>query len=102
MKCLGSLPTGTTIDLHVALKLHRENALIDAFYEVSNPRCLPRPLWRAKERRRHDGLHVCVQNARERVADRAENSLSFVSAYRKCWHDAARRSLALDTELLTS
>ncbi|KAF8258401.1 peptidase S8/S53 domain-containing protein [Lactarius quietus] len=28
----------TTIDLHLALKSHRENALIDSLYEVSNPR----------------------------------------------------------------
>ena len=30
-------PTGTTIDLYVALKPHRENSLIDALYEVSTP-----------------------------------------------------------------
>ncbi|KAF8259707.1 peptidase S8/S53 domain-containing protein [Lactarius quietus] len=28
----------TTIDLHLALKSHREHALIDSLYEVSNPR----------------------------------------------------------------
>ncbi len=31
-------PAGTTINLYLALKSHRENALIDALYEVSNPR----------------------------------------------------------------
>ena len=34
----GIPPAGTTIDLRVALKPHRENALIDALYEVSDPR----------------------------------------------------------------
>ncbi|KAI9463951.1 subtilisin-like protein [Lactarius psammicola] len=31
-------PAGTTIDLHLALRSYRENALIDALYEISNPR----------------------------------------------------------------
>ncbi len=34
---LGCPPTGTTIDLYVALKPHRENALVDVLYEVSDP-----------------------------------------------------------------
>jgi tripeptidyl-peptidase-1 len=34
---LGHLPNGTTIDLHIALKPQRENALIDALHEVSQP-----------------------------------------------------------------
>ncbi|KAF8264373.1 subtilisin-like protein [Lactarius quietus] len=34
---LGLPPAGTTIDLHIALKAHRENALIEALYEVSDP-----------------------------------------------------------------
>ncbi|KAF8267626.1 subtilisin-like protein [Lactarius quietus] len=34
---LGHPPAGTTIDLHVALMPHNENALIDALYEVSDP-----------------------------------------------------------------
>jgi hypothetical protein len=34
---LGPPPTNTTIDLYVALKPQRANALIDALYEVSNP-----------------------------------------------------------------
>lgn len=37
-ECQGHPPIGTTIDLRVALKPHRENALIDALYEVSDPR----------------------------------------------------------------
>ncbi|KAF8268764.1 subtilisin-like protein [Lactarius quietus] len=35
---LGPPPSGTAIDLYIALKPHRESALIDALYEVSNPR----------------------------------------------------------------
>ncbi|KAH8993828.1 subtilisin-like protein [Lactarius hatsudake] len=34
---LGHPPTGTTIDLHIALKAKNENALIDALYQVSSP-----------------------------------------------------------------
>ncbi|KAH9022820.1 subtilisin-like protein [Lactarius pseudohatsudake] len=34
---LGNPLNGTTIDLYVALKAHRENALIDTLYQVSNP-----------------------------------------------------------------
>ncbi|KAH9073470.1 subtilisin-like protein [Lactarius deliciosus] len=37
-EALGYPPAGTTIDLHVALKPHHENALVDALYEVSDPR----------------------------------------------------------------
>ena len=33
----GQPPVGTTIDLRIALKPHRENALTDALYEVSDP-----------------------------------------------------------------
>jgi hypothetical protein len=36
-ECQGHPPAGTTIDLRVALKPHRKNALIDALYEVSDP-----------------------------------------------------------------
>ncbi|KAH9031563.1 hypothetical protein EDB84DRAFT_1492372 [Lactarius hengduanensis] len=35
---VGPPPSGTTIDLHIALNAHRENALTDALYEVSDPR----------------------------------------------------------------
>ncbi|KAI9454384.1 subtilisin-like protein [Lactarius psammicola] len=34
---LGTPPADTVIDLHIALKPHRENALIDVLNEVSNP-----------------------------------------------------------------
>ncbi|KAH9046089.1 subtilisin-like protein [Lactarius hengduanensis] len=34
---LGRPPSGTTIDLYIALKPQRENALVDALYEVSEP-----------------------------------------------------------------
>ncbi|KAF8267520.1 subtilisin-like protein [Lactarius quietus] len=35
---LGPPPVGTTIDLHIFLKPHNENALVDALYEVSTPK----------------------------------------------------------------
>ncbi|KAH8982183.1 subtilisin-like protein [Lactarius hatsudake] len=35
---LGHPSAGTTIDLHFALKPHHENAVIDALYEVSDPK----------------------------------------------------------------
>ncbi|KAH8983470.1 subtilisin-like protein [Lactarius akahatsu] len=34
---LGPPPTGTAIDLYIALKPHSENALIEALYQVSDP-----------------------------------------------------------------
>ncbi len=34
---IGHPPANTTIDLHIALKPHRESALIDALYAVSDP-----------------------------------------------------------------
>ncbi|KAH9043043.1 Pro-kumamolisin, activation domain-containing protein [Lactarius pseudohatsudake] len=37
-EALGHPPAGTTIDLHLALKPHHENALVDALYNVSDPR----------------------------------------------------------------
>ena len=36
-ECQGHPPAGTTIDLRIALRPHRENALVDALYEVSDP-----------------------------------------------------------------
>ncbi|KAH8978989.1 subtilisin-like protein [Lactarius hatsudake] len=35
---IGKPPVGTTIDLSIALKPHREHALADAIHEVSNPK----------------------------------------------------------------
>ncbi|KAF8266009.1 subtilisin-like protein [Lactarius quietus] len=35
---IGHPPAGTSINLYIALKPHRENALIDALYDVSQPR----------------------------------------------------------------
>ncbi|KAH9033610.1 subtilisin-like protein [Lactarius pseudohatsudake] len=37
-EALGHPPAGTTIDLHLALKPHHENALVDALYNVSDPK----------------------------------------------------------------
>ena len=45
----GHPPAGATIDLHVALKSHHENALIDSLYEISDPKhpkCVSVPLYR--------------------------------------------------------
>ena len=50
---LGHPPSGTTIDLYVALKPHHENALIDALYEVSSP-THPRHVLH------HSFAHVCT------------------------------------------
>ncbi len=36
-ECQGYPPVGTTVDLRIALKPHRESALIDALHEVSDP-----------------------------------------------------------------
>ncbi|KAH9956387.1 hypothetical protein BGW80DRAFT_1466427 [Lactifluus volemus] len=36
--CLGHPPAGTTIDLRIALKSHQEDALVNALYEVSDPK----------------------------------------------------------------
>jgi hypothetical protein len=36
-ECQGHPALGTTMDLRIALKPHRENALIDVLHEVSNP-----------------------------------------------------------------
>jgi tripeptidyl-peptidase I len=36
--CLGHPPAGTTIDLRIALKPHHEDALVNALYEVSDPK----------------------------------------------------------------
>ena len=56
-------PVGTTVNLHIALKPHREDALINALYEASHPKhpkCVPEPLYS----RAH--IHTCIwfqQNA---------------------------------------
>ncbi|KAH9062372.1 subtilisin-like protein [Lactarius vividus] len=36
-EALGRPPSGTTIDLHIALRPQRENAVVDALHEVSQP-----------------------------------------------------------------
>jgi tripeptidyl-peptidase I len=41
---LGPPPVGTTINLHIFLKSHHEDVLIDTLYQVSNPehpKCVP-------------------------------------------------------------
>jgi hypothetical protein len=51
---LGHPPADTTIDLHIALIPQYENALIDALYEVSDPRSPKYVLSNTPPR--HDGL----------------------------------------------
>ena len=49
----GHPQASATIDLRVALKPHRENALIDALYEVSDPKqpkCVSSPLFHMRSR----------------------------------------------------
>ncbi len=53
---LGGPPSGTTIDLYVALKPHRQNALIDALYEVSSPEHPKHVLHHSSARAR---THMC-------------------------------------------
>ncbi|KAH9164895.1 subtilisin-like protein [Lactarius sanguifluus] len=57
---LGRPPSGTTIDLYIALKPHRENALINALYEVSEP---GHPRYRA---------HLTKEQVADLVAPRPE------------------------------
>ncbi|KAH9005248.1 subtilisin-like protein [Lactarius hatsudake] len=56
----GRPPSGTTIDLYIALKPHRENALINALYEVSEP---AHPRYRA---------HLTKEQVADLVAPRPE------------------------------
>ncbi|KAH9077413.1 hypothetical protein EDB83DRAFT_2311905 [Lactarius deliciosus] len=60
-----SPPAGTTIDLHVALKPHDENALIDALYEgrmtpLFSVRSVMHPPWRC--------THKCEPSCRRRTS----------------------------------
>ncbi len=67
---IGHPPAGTTIDLHIALEPHRENALIDALYAVSDP-SLPRHVllsfFRSRQYSRvpysvSDTVHTCPRS----------------------------------------
>ncbi|KAH9023119.1 subtilisin-like protein [Lactarius hengduanensis] len=65
---LGRPPSGTTIDLYIALKHNRENALIDALYEVSEP---GHPRYRA---------HLTKEQVADLVAPRPE-TLELVNSW---------------------
>ncbi|KAH9023117.1 subtilisin-like protein [Lactarius hengduanensis] len=65
---LGRPPSGTTIDLYIALKPNRENALIDALYEVSEP---GHPRYRA---------HLTKEQVADLVAPRPE-TLELVNSW---------------------
>ncbi|KAF8258635.1 subtilisin-like protein [Lactarius quietus] len=65
---LGLPPSGTTIDLYVALKPEHENALIDALYEVSSPK---HPKY---------GKHLSKEQVAELVAPH-QNTLEIVNSW---------------------
>ncbi|KAI9454052.1 subtilisin-like protein [Lactarius psammicola] len=65
---LGHPPSDTTINLYVALKPHRENALVDALYDVSSPRS---PKYRA---------HLSKEQVAELVAPHP-NTLELVNSW---------------------
>ncbi|KAH9056900.1 subtilisin-like protein [Lactarius vividus] len=65
---LGRPPSGTTIDLYIALKPQRESALIDALYEVSEP---GHPRY---------GVHLTKEQVADLVAPRPE-TLELVNSW---------------------
>ncbi|KAH9005635.1 subtilisin-like protein [Lactarius hatsudake] len=67
---LGHPPSGTTIDLYIALKPQRENALVDALHEVSEP---GHPRYRA---------YLTKEQVAELVAPRPE-TLQLVNSWLK-------------------
>ncbi|KAH8985682.1 subtilisin-like protein [Lactarius akahatsu] len=69
---LGHPPPGTTIDLYIALKSHRENALRDTLYQVSEP-SHPRP-------RRRYGAHLTNEQLAELIAPHPE-TLELVNSW---------------------
>src|SRR6266702_116916 len=86
---LGCPPAGTTIDLYIALKPYREIALIDALYEVSEPRhpkhvllATPPlvPLLTCAAVRFRYGAHLTKEQVAELVAPRPD-TLELVSSW---------------------
>ncbi|KAH8982286.1 subtilisin-like protein [Lactarius akahatsu] len=69
---LGHPSAGTTIDLHFALKPDHENALIDALYEVSDPKI---PLLRCRY-----GAHLSKEQVAQLVAPHTE-SLELINSW---------------------
>ena len=74
---LGRPPDAATIDLHIALKAHRESALVDALQEVSEPRhpkyiLFAAPLFKAYSRvsllRFRYGAHLTKEQVAQLVA----------------------------------
>ncbi|KAH8980540.1 subtilisin-like protein [Lactarius akahatsu] len=66
-EALGHPPNGTTIDLHVALKPHCENALVDALYNVSDPRSPKHVLSNISPRTTY-GAHLSKEQVAQLVA----------------------------------
>ncbi|KAF8266373.1 peptidase S8/S53 domain-containing protein [Lactarius quietus] len=67
---LGPPPVGTTINLHIFLKPHHENALVDALYEVSTPK---HPKY---------GAHLTKEQVADLIAPRPD-TLELVSLWLK-------------------
>ncbi|KAF8269942.1 peptidase S8/S53 domain-containing protein [Lactarius quietus] len=65
---LGPPPAGTTLDLYIALKPHRGNALIDSLYEVSDPG------------HQKYGVHLSKEEVSELVAPH-QNTLKLVHSW---------------------
>ncbi|KAI9454060.1 subtilisin-like protein, partial [Lactarius psammicola] len=78
---LGHPPAGTTIDLHFVLKPHRENALIDALYEVSDLRS---PKY---------GVHLSKEQVAHLVAPHPD-SLELISSWLE-HHDVPSSSISM-------
>ena len=89
-ECQGHPPVGTTIDLRIALKPHRESALIDTLYEVSNPNhpkyvSIPFPMWVYSHTRVHMscyryGVHLSKDQVAGLVAPHPD-SLELVGSW---------------------
>ncbi|KAI9454059.1 subtilisin-like protein [Lactarius psammicola] len=80
-EALGHPPAGTTIDLHLALKPHHENALIDALYAVSNPRS---PKY---------GAHLSKEQVAHLVAPHPD-TLELISSWLE-YHDVPSSSISM-------
>ena len=63
---LGRPVASTTIDLHFALKPHRENALVEALFDVSDPRRSTHVLFTA-----HSSARACTHVVTLSISDMA-------------------------------
>ncbi|KAH8980549.1 subtilisin-like protein [Lactarius akahatsu] len=88
-EALGHPPNGTTVDLHVALKPHNENALSDALYKVSDPRSPEHVLSNVPPRTMHShvlllrcgyGAHLSKEQVAQLVAPHP-NALELINSW---------------------